>query len=284
VRAAALAKFSPYASERVLREASGGTDAWAKIIEWSKAEGMLNLGQGFPDYVPASVMATLKTGVAEAMEDNALNQYSPQTGLPSLRGAIAELFRVFYGRAVDPATEVLVLPSGTSGIFAAVQAFCNPGDEVVIFEPCFPWYVPTVRLAGAVPRVVRLEAPGFRIERGVEAAFSERTKLCIVNSPHNPTGRVFDEDELAVVADLCRRHDVVCLSDEVYEGCVYPGAGGHRSIANVLDGDGGNSMRQRTVTLHSASKLFGVTGWRVGWIVGPAPMVSDIGTVHSYMT
>lgn len=132
-------KFSVHVSDRVQREAEGGTDAWAKIIAWSKQEGMLNLGQGFPDFVPENVLSTLKAGVAHALDENSLNQYSPQTGLPVLRQAIADMHRVHYGQVVDPVSEVCVLPSGTSGIFATVQALCNPGDEVVIFEPFFPW-------------------------------------------------------------------------------------------------------------------------------------------------
>ena len=170
-------------------------------------EGMLNLGQGFPDFVPEKTLAVLREGADEALGENGLNQYSPQTGLVSLRTAISELHRVHYQQQVDAASEVCVLPSGTAGIFATVQAFCNPGDEVVIFEPFFPWYAPTIRLAGGVPRVVRLKDPNFSIIReDCEAAFSSRTKLCILNSPHNPTGRVFGPEELGVVADLCKAH------------------------------------------------------------------------------
>jgi N-succinyldiaminopimelate aminotransferase len=239
---------------------------------------MLNLGQGFPDFVPAKPMRALKEGVAEAMESNALNQYSPQNGLQALRDAIAHMFRVHYSRTVDSATEVCVVPSGTSGIFAAVQAFVNQGDEVVIWEPIFPWYAPCIRLAGGVPVPVHLYSPGFRMDRtACAAAFSSKTKLCILNSPHNPTGRVFDEEELAIVAEMCQQHDVVCLSDEVYAACVYPGAE-HRSIS-CLPG-----MRERTLVLGSASKLLGVTGWRVGWVVGPGALVAPVNTAHSYMT
>ena len=271
-------KFSVHVSDRVKRESEGGTDAWARIIEWSKKEGMLNLGQGFPDFVPEKTLAVLREGADEALGENGLNQYSPQTGLVSLRTAISELHRVHYQQQVDAASEVCVLPSGTAGIFATVQAFCNPGDEVVIFEPFFPWYAPTIRLAGGVPRVVRLKDPNFSIIReDCEAAFSSRTKLCILNSPHNPTGRVFGPEELGVVADLCKAHDVICLSDEVYEGCVYSGER-HHSIVSI------EGMLERTVTLHSASKLLGVTGWRVGWVVGPSPLISPITTAHSYMT
>lgn len=266
-----------YVSDRVLREIGGGTAAWAKIIAWSKKPGMLNLGQGFPDFVPEEQMKILKAGVTEALADNVFNQYSPQRGLPSLRNAIADLYHTFYKRVLDPEKEVCVVPSGTSGIYATVQAFVNPGEEVVIFEPFFPWYAPCIRLAGGVPRFIQLKEPGFKINReDCEAAFSDKTKLCILNSPHNPTGRIFDADELAIVADLCKNYDVLCLSDEVYEACIYPGQS-HRSISRL------EGMQDRTIVLGSASKLLGVTGWRVGWVAGQEDLISAINTSHSYV-
>jgi len=270
--------MTSYVSDRIAREEGGGTSEWADIIAWGKREGMLNLGQGFPDFVPEDTLAILKEGVADALDVNALNQYSHQNGLIGLRQAISDAHKVFYKQKVDPNGEICVMPSGTNGIFATVQAFCNPGDEVILFEPFFPWYAPTIRLAGAVPRFIQLKSPKFRIERAdCEAVFSAKTKLCIINTPHNPTGRIFDADELKVISDLCQQHDVLCLSDEVYEGCVFPDSGGHRSISGVPE------MVDRTLTLHSASKLLGVTGWRVGWAIGPAPLVNAVSTAHSYM-
>ncbi len=173
---------------------------------------------------------------------------------------------------------MLVTTSGTEGLYACMQAFLDPGDEVICFEPVFPWYVSHARLAGATPVPVRLHPPGFGLDLGaLEKAFTPRTKCVVFNSPHNPTGHVATDAECAGIAALCARHNVLVIADEVYERKVF---GGRREV-RLADYPG---MRERTLTIGTSSKLFSLTGWRVGWVLGPAPLLAGVRTVHSYST
>ncbi len=274
-------------SKRAHAEAStGGAKVWSEILALAKP-GVINLGQGFPDF---SGHGTAREAALAALSSESGDQYTPITGSERLRRSLSDLYRVMYpewpkasdgaGRALDPASEVCVTTSGTEAIYTAILGLVDPGDEVVFFEPFFPWYLPCIRLAGGVPRPVMLQPPDFDLgaaEAAVRAAFSPRTKLCIVNTPHNPTGRVASAAELELVASLCREHDAVCLSDEVYEACIYPG-GAHRRMCEV------GGMWERTLTVGSASKLLSLTGWRVGWVSGPAELVKAASTMHSYTT
>jgi len=270
-------------SKRAILESSGGGAAkWAEILALAKPAGVINLGQGFPDF-PGHEAATI--GARAALEAGKHDQYSPIPGSARLCSAVSALYQRMYpdtlgGRGLDPANEVTVMTSGTEALFCAVLGIVDPGDEVVFFEPFFPWYLPCIRLAGGVPVPVRLKSPNFDFlssEKELRAAFSSKTKLCIVNTPHNPTGHCSSVAENELVAKLCREFDTICLSDEVYEACMFEGNTHHRISA--IDG-----MWDRTLTIGSASKLLSLTGWRVGWATGPEELVKAARTMHAYTT
>lgn len=240
---------------------------------------MINLGQGFPDF-PVNQVAS--RAAIEALQQGKHDQYSPIPGSTHMQNAISALHRRMYtgSPALDPATEVCVTSSGTEAIFSAVMGLVDPGDEVVFFEPFFPWYLPCIRMAGGIPKPVRLVPPRFdllAVEDALRDAFSPKTKLCIFNTPHNPTGHCATTEELDVLARLCREHDVICLADEVYEACMF----GENVHARICEREG---MWDRTLTIGSASKLLAMTGWRVGWVTGPAELVTAARTMHAYTT
>jgi N-succinyldiaminopimelate aminotransferase len=222
----------------------------------------VNLGSGTPDLpVPEQVQAA----VAEAIAGGH-NQYAPVQGEAVLRAAVAAHAARFYGQKVDPAAEVTITSGVTEALHAAVFSFVNPGDEVVVFEPFYDCYVPTIRMAGGIPVAVTLQAPSFRFDPAeLREAFSPRTRALILNTPHNPTGTVFSRGELALVAELCQEFDVLAITDEVYEHIVFDGAE-HVRLATLP------GMRERTLTLGGAGKTFSCTGWRIGWAIGPAPL------------
>eukprot|EP00036_Acanthoecidae_sp_10tr_P016889 CAMPEP_0206311756 /NCGR_PEP_ID=MMETSP0106_2-20121207/13630_1 /ASSEMBLY_ACC=CAM_ASM_000206 /TAXON_ID=81532 /ORGANISM="Acanthoeca-like sp., Strain 10tr" /LENGTH=404 /DNA_ID=CAMNT_0053743019 /DNA_START=38 /DNA_END=1252 /DNA_ORIENTATION=+ len=269
-------------SGRCVAEMSGGgVSVWSEIIALSKLPGITDLGQGWPD-VPRSKVASEKAAAIvldESAAGRKLNQYSPIAGSPNLCRAISDFHgRRYPGPPPDPASEVAVMTSGTEALFSACLAFCEPGDEVVLFEPFFPWYLPCVRLAGATPKVVTLEKPAFAIdERALRAAFSAKTKCVVVNSPHNPTGHVLSQAELDTIGRLCVEFDCLAIFDEVYETTLFGGAK-HRRLGDV------DGMRDRTVNIGSAGKIYNVTGWRIGWVTGPADLVGGCRTMHGYST
>eukprot|EP01062_Namystynia_karyoxenos_P073657 TRINITY_DN70474_c0_g1_i1.p1 TRINITY_DN70474_c0_g1~~TRINITY_DN70474_c0_g1_i1.p1 ORF type:complete len:444 (+),score=142.04 TRINITY_DN70474_c0_g1_i1:76-1332(+) len=268
-------------SRRTARESGGvGSVLWPKINALGAQEGVVNLGQGFPDFDSAPLARECATA---ALGDPRKNQYAPVGGLPQLKQAVADLAARQFpdARRPDPATEVCVVTSGTEAIFAAMQALINEGDEVLLFEPAFPWYLPCIRMAGGVPVSVELRAPHFAIPplEELKKYCSPRLKLVIFNTPHNPTGHVAGPRELQTVAQLCREHDLICLADEVYEACAFPGSGKrHRRIADE------QGMGDRTLTMGGASKLLSLTGWRVGWVTGPADLITGLRAAQSYMT
>jgi aminotransferase len=237
----------------------------------------INLAQGFPDFDPPP---ELVDAAARALRDG-VHQYAITWGAPPLRAAIAEKFARDNGVEVDPERHVTVTCGATEAMMATLLALLDPGDEVVIFEPFYENYVPDALLAGAVPRFVRLhqEDAGFAFDPAeLRAAFGSRTRAVIVNTPHNPTGKVFSRDELELVADLCRTFGAVAVTDEVYEHILYDGAR-HVSLA-ALPG-----MAERTVTINSMSKTYSVTGWRVGWAIARDPQISDgIRRAHDFLT
>jgi N-succinyldiaminopimelate aminotransferase len=233
----------------------------------------VDLGQGAPRLPTEPRVAEAAIEAIRAGH----NQYAVGIGIASLRTAIAEHQRSFYGLDVDPDTEVTVTAGATEAIVAAVIGLCETGDEVVVFEPFYDSYLPSIAMAGAVPKVVSLEAPEFRIDGDVlRRAFTAKTRLVILNNPHNPTGRVFDPDELQLIADLCVEHDVIAVSDEVYEHLVYEGR--HVPIASLP------GMADRTVTISSAGKTFSCTGWKVGWTCAAPDLTVAVRTAKQFIT
>jgi len=234
----------------------------------------INLAQGFPDF---AAPAEIKTAAEQAIEAD-LNQYAITWGAPPLRQAIARKYRDWYGLDYDPETEITVCCGATEGMIASLLAIADPGDEVIVFEPFYENYRPDALLAGAESRVVRLHAPDWSFDpHELRRAFSPRTKAIILNSPNNPTGKVFSAEELGVVAELCREFDALAITDEIYEHILYDGAA-HIPIA-TLEG-----MRERTVLVNSMSKTYSVTGWRVGWVLAHPAITSSIRKVHDFLT
>ena len=265
----------PYLVERLR---GYGTTIFAEMTALANATGAINLGQGFPD--TDGPRAVLDAAV-EAIRGGR-NQYPPGPGVPELRQAVAEHQQRFYGLDVDPDTEVLVTVGATEAIASALLALCEPGDEVVMFEPYFDSYAASVSLAGAVRRTVVLRGPDFALdEAALRAAFSAKTRVVLLNTPHNPTGKVFTAAELELVGALAREHGAIVVSDEVYEHLVFsdgPTGGRHLPIATLP------GMAARTLTISSAGKTFSVTGWKVGWVHGPRELVAAVRTVKQFVT
>ncbi|WP_066068173.1 pyridoxal phosphate-dependent aminotransferase [Frankia sp. EI5c] len=236
----------------------------------------VNLAQGFPDFpCPAELKEAAKAAI-----DADVNQYAITWGAPGLRAAIAaKIARTYPGWSVDPETEICVTCGSTEAMIASMLALVDPGDEVVLFEPFYENYGPDAILSGAVPRLVRLRGPDWSIDEAeLRAACSDRTRAIVVNTPHNPTGKVFDAAELALIAELAQRHDILVLTDEIYEHIHYLGPGGHIPPATVP------GLEDRTITVNALSKTYAVTGWRVGWTVAPAPYTAAIRKVHDFLT
>ncbi len=234
----------------------------------------INLGQGFPD---TEGPAALLDAAAAALMDGR-NQYPPLTGVPELRQAVAAANARFYGLAVDPDTEVVVTSGATEALAASLMALLDPGDEVVLIEPLYDTYLPVVRLLGAVPRLVRLTPPDWRLPaEELAAAFGPRTKAILLNTPMNPTGKVFDASELALIAGLLARHDAYAVCDEVYEHLVFDG----RRHVPLMTLPG---MRERTLRIGSAGKTFSFTGWKVGYVTAPAALASVVAKAHQNLT
>ncbi|MER7458115.1 pyridoxal phosphate-dependent aminotransferase [Micromonospora sp. NPDC126480] len=256
-----------------------GTTIFAEMSALAVRTGAVNLGQGFPDTDgPPEMLAA----AAEALRSGQ-NQYPPGPGIPALRAAVAAHQSRFWGLAYDPDGEIVVTAGATEAIAAAILALCEPGDEVICFEPYYDSYAASIALAGAVRRPVTLRpgADGRYAFDGdaLRAAFGPRTRLVLLNSPHNPTGKVFTPDELALIAELCQEHDVYAVTDEVYEHLVFTDAAtGHVPLATLP------GMRERTLRISSAGKTFSCTGWKVGWASGPAPLVSAVLRVKQFLT
>ena len=260
-----------YMAQRVR---SFSTTIFAEMTALANRHQAVNLGQGFPNF---SGPEFLKAAAIRAIE-NDINQYAPGTGRPGLRQAIAAKMDRFYGLTVDPDTEVTVTVGATEAIFAAVLGLVDPGDEVVIFEPYYDSYLPAVQIAGGVPRLYTLRPPNWSIDpTALAALFSEKTKLVLINTPHNPTGKVFSRNELSVIADLCCQYDVIAVTDEVYEHIIFDGLP-HVCMATLP------GMAERTITISSAGKTFSMTGWKVGWAVAPPELSRALFRAHQFMT
>ena len=251
-----------------------GTTIFATMSALAAEHGAINLGQGFPDTDgPAEVLEA-----AVAAIRGGRNQYPPGAGVPELLDAVAAHQKRFYGLDVDPGSEVLVTVGATEAIAATVLALVQPGDEVVTFEPYYDSYAATIALAGGVRRTSVLRFPDFAVdEASLRAAFSSRTRLVLLNTPHNPTGKVFTREELELVCSLAREHDAWVVTDEVYEHLTFDGAE-HVPVATLP------GMRERTLTISSAGKTFSTTGWKVGWVTGPAQAVAAVRAVKQFLT
>jgi N-succinyldiaminopimelate aminotransferase len=260
----------PYLSSRLQ---PFGVTIFAEMSMLAERTGSLNLGQGFPDQDGPTAVAD---AAVKAIRDGR-NQYPPGPGIPELREAIAAHQRHFYGMDYDPDTQVLVTAGATEAITAAMLALCEPEDEVIVFEPYYDSYAPAIAMAGARRRVVPLRPPtwAFDMEQ-FAAAVTPRTRLVLLNSPHNPTGKVFNADELAAIARLCVDADLLVVTDEVYEHLVFEGR--HIPLASLP------GMGERTVTVSSAGKTFSFTCWKIGWACGPASLVSAVRTAKQFMT
>ncbi|MGH8993884.1 MAG: pyridoxal phosphate-dependent aminotransferase [Acidimicrobiia bacterium] len=235
--------------------------------------GAVNLGQGFPDTdgppeVVEAAVAAIRGG---------LNQYAAGPGVPQLRAAVAEHQRRFYGIELDPDTQVAITFGATEGIAAAVLGLCEPGDEVITLEPWYDSYAVCAALAGAGRRVVTLRPPDFALDPdALAAAVTPATRMLIINTPHNPTGRVLRIDELDAIAAVCIEHDLIAVTDEVYEHLVFEGT--HVPLATRP------GMAERTLTVSSHGKTFSFTGWKIGWVTGPAPLVAAAHVAKQYLS
>jgi N-succinyldiaminopimelate aminotransferase len=237
------------------------------------ATGSINLGQGFPD---TDGPDAIKRAAIRAIESGH-NQYPPVDGISELRHAIAWHQKQYNGLDFSPDGEILVTAGATEAIAASLLSLCEPGDEVVLFEPYYDSYAACTAMAGAQRRVVQLQAPLWSFEReSLEAAITDRTRLILVNTPHNPTGKVFSRSELEIIADACRRHDLIAVTDEVYEHLVYESP--HISLASLP------GMAERTITISSAAKTFSFTGWKVGWACARPELIRAIRTAKQFLT
>ena len=236
--------------------------------------GAINLAQGFPDF-PAP--EDLKRAAVEAIDAD-INQYAITWGAKPFRNAIADKYRRTYGLEFDPEREITVCCGATEGMIASLMAILDPGDEVVLFEPFYENYNPDTQLCGAVSRYVTLHAPDWSFDPAeLRAAFTPRTKAIILNTPNNPTGKVFTRQELETIADLCQEFDALAITDEIYEHILYDGAV-HVPIISLP------GMRERSVLVNSMSKTYSVTGWRVGWVLAPPDLTDSIRKVHDFLT
>lgn len=251
-----------------------GTTIFAEMSALAQRTGAVNLGQGFPDTDgPASVIET----AVQALR-NGRNQYAPGPGVPELREAIAAHQQRFYALDVDPETEVVVTTGATEAVAAALLGLVDPGEEVVVLEPYYDSYVAVIAMVGAVRRPVTLRAPTFRLDLSeLRAAVTPRTRAVLLNSPHNPTGTVLDAEELRAIADVAIEHDLVVITDEVYEHLTFDGVA-HIPIATLP------GMAERTLSISSAGKTFAFTGWKIGWATGPAPLVQAVLAAKQFMT
>ncbi|MCK7615836.1 aminotransferase [Roseibium sediminicola] len=250
------------------------TTVFETMSRLAMAHEAVNLGQGFPD---VDGPEDIRRIAADTLIDGP-NQYPPMLGLPALRQAVAEANRRFYGLEVDPHSEVMVTSGATEALADCLFALVSPGDEVVLIEPLYDCYLPLVKQAGGIPVRMRVTPPDWSLnEDALRATFSERTKAILINNPMNPTAKVFSERELQLIADLCLEHDAYAICDEVYEHLVFDGAR-HRPLM-CFDG-----MRERTVRIGSAGKTFSLTGWKVGYISGPAALMDPIAKAHQWLT
>ncbi len=262
-----------------------GTSIFSEMSALALEHNAINLSQGFPDF--ASPELVKRAAIDAIRADH--NQYAPSPGLASLRRAVAATYARDYGLEADPLREVTITSGATEALFATIMATVDPGDEVIVFEPAYDAYVPDIIMAGGTPRFVRLRPPVDGNDRALagpvtltfnvaelRSAFNSRTRAIMVNTPHNPTGKVFSADELQYIAALCREHDVLAITDEVYDRLVFQGQ--HLPIATLP------GMWERTVTINSTGKTFSATGWKIGYAIAAAPLTEAIRRAHQFVT
>ncbi len=250
-----------------------GTTIFSEMTRRSTERGAINLAQGFPDFDGPELAKEAAVTAIRAGH----GQYARMSGLPELHAALSRRYRTLYGLDYAEGTELTVTSGATEAIAATILGLTEPGDEVVLFEPYYDSYRASVALAGAVPRFVALEPPRWSLDvAALEAAIGSRTRLLVLNSPHNPTGKVFTRDELLAIAALCRARDVVVVADEVYERLVFDGT--HVPIATLP------GMRDRTVTISSFGKTYSLTGWKIGWAAASPPLTAAVRAAHQFLT
>ncbi|MGC5398191.1 pyridoxal phosphate-dependent aminotransferase [Streptomyces sp. DT20] len=251
-----------------------GTTIFAEMSALATATGAINLGQGFPD---TDGPEEIREAAVRALREGKGNQYPPGPGIPELRTAVTEHQQRFYGLAFDPDTEVLVTAGATEAIAATMLSLLEPGDEVIAFEPYYDSYAACIQMAGATRVPLTLHAPAFRPDLdALRDAVTDRTRLLLLNSPHNPTGMVLTREELTAIAELAVERDLIVVTDEVYEHLVFEGE--HIPLISLP------GMRDRTVSISSAGKTFSFTGWKVGWVTASAPLVAAIRTTKQFLT
>lgn len=251
-----------------------GTTIFGEMSALAVATDSVNLGQGFPD--TDGPRAVLDAAIAAI--NGGQNQYPPLIGVPTLRTAIAEHQQRFYGISVDPDTEVLVTCGASEALAATLIALLDTGDEVVTFEPTYDMYAACAAMSGATIRPVTLRPPAYAADIDeVRAAINPRTKLILLNTPHNPTGKVFTRHEMIAISELAIEHDLIVVTDEVYEHLIFDSLE-HVAMATLP------GMRERTITISSGGKTFNTTGWKVGWVVGPPALVTAVRTAKQYLT
>ncbi len=250
-----------------------GTTIFAEMSALAVSTGAINLGQGFPDTDGPAEVADAAVAAIGAGH----NQYPPGLGIADLRQAVAEHQKRFYDLDYDPDSEVLITAGATEAIAAVMLSLLEPGDEVVLFEPYYDSHIAGVAMAGAQRRLVTLRPPDYRFDPDeLAAAIGPRTRMIVVNSPHNPTGKVFDRSELEFIAELCRRHDLLVVTDEVYEHLAYDGE--HIPLATLP------GMRERTIAVSSGGKTFSFTGWKIGWVCAAPELRSAVTTAKQFLT
>ena len=253
--------------------AKTGVTVFETMSQLAMEVGAINLGQGFPDDVGPE---NLRQAAANAVIEGP-NQYPPMMGLPELRQAVAAHNKRFYGLDVDWQTEVMITSGATEALADCLLALIEPGDEVVLIEPLYDCYLPMVKRAGGIPKLVRIAPPKWELDiQAIADAFSDKTKLILLNSPHNPSGKVFTNDELQTISDLVIKHDAYAVCDEVYEHIIYDGVQ-HKPLM-TFDG-----MRDRTIRIGSAGKTFSMTAWKVGYMTAPANLLTPISKAHQYV-
>lgn len=252
--------------------ASLGATVFETMSRLAADKGAVNLGQGFPeDDGPRDILEACARATLEGP-----NQYPPMRGLPELRQAVAAHYRAHQQIDLDWQREITITSGATEAIAAALLAFIEPGDEVILFEPTYDAYLPMVRRAGGVPRIVRLHPPHWRLDRdALAAAFSDRTRVVVINTPHNPCASVMSGEELALLAGLCRAHDAVVVSDEVWEHVTFDGV----EHASMLE-----ALRERTLKIGSAGKMFSLTGWKIGFACGAPALTEQFVKAHQFLT
>ncbi|KAF2070897.1 hypothetical protein CYY_007780 [Polysphondylium violaceum] len=281
-----MSNAKPFTFKPSQQTSSFGPSVWLEFSPLSVKHKSVNLGQGFPDFEPADFV---RDALIKTIEKGGLNQYTRSAGHPRLVNALSKFYSPYFNRDIDPMTEIVTSVGASEALFCTIQSVVNPGDEVILIEPFFDIYLGAVLMAGGVPKYVSLKeeprvegkkrtADGWKLDiNEFEQAFSDKTKLVILNNPHNPVGKVFKLDELTEIAEVVKKHPQTCvISDEVYEWMTYDNAE-HLRFANIP------GMWERTITIGSAGKTFSITGWKVGWCIGPKPIIHSIAMAHQYI-